>query len=55
MSLDKVNEYAKVSKLTVDQNGGIISGELIEDGSGKYEVFVPLQFLRIMDLRILFS
>ena len=26
LSLDKVNEYAKVSKLTVDQNGGIISG-----------------------------
>ena len=39
LSLDKVNEYAKVSKLTVDQNGGIISGELIEDGSGKYERF----------------
>ena len=39
LSLDKVNEYAKVSKLTVDENGGIISGELIEDGSGKYERF----------------
>ena len=39
LSLDKVNEYAKVSKLTVDKNGGIISGELIEDGSGKYERF----------------
>jgi Bacterial protein of unknown function (DUF839) len=39
LSLDKVNEYAKVSKLTVDENGVIISGELIEDGSGKYERF----------------
>ena len=39
LSLDKVNEYAKISKLTVDKNGGIISGELIEDGSGKYERF----------------
>jgi hypothetical protein len=39
LSLDKVNEYAKISKITVDKNGGIISGELIEDGSGKYERF----------------
>ena len=39
LSLDKVNEYAKISKLTVDKKGGIISGELIEDGSGKYERF----------------
>ena len=39
LSLDKVNEYAKISKITVDENGGIISGELIEDGSGKYERF----------------
>lgn len=39
LALDKVNEYAKVSKLTVDENGRIISGELIEDGSGKYERF----------------
>ena len=39
LSLDKVNEYAKISKLTLDKNGGIISGELIEDGSGKYERF----------------
>ena len=39
LSLDKVNEYAKVSKLTVDKNGRIAFGELIEDGSGKYERF----------------
>jgi hypothetical protein len=39
LDLDKVNEYAKVSKLTVDKTGRIISGELIEDGSGKYERF----------------
>jgi len=39
LTLDKVNEYAKVSKLTVDENGRIISGELMEDGSGKYERF----------------
>jgi uncharacterized protein DUF839 len=39
LALDEVNEYAKVSKLTVDENGRIISGELIEDGSGKYERF----------------
>ena len=39
LSLDKVNEYAKISKLTVDKNGAIISGELIEDGSGKYQRF----------------
>ena len=39
LALDKVNEYAKVSKLTVDKTGRIISGELIEDGSGKYERF----------------
>jgi hypothetical protein len=39
LALDKVNEYAKVSKITVDENGRIISGELIEDGSGKYERF----------------
>lgn len=38
-ALDKVNEYAKVCKITVDENGRIISGELIEDGSGKYERF----------------
>jgi Bacterial protein of unknown function (DUF839) len=39
LALDEVNEYAKVSKLTVDKTGMIISGELIEDGSGKYERF----------------
>jgi Bacterial protein of unknown function (DUF839) len=39
MALDEVNEYAKVSKITVDESGRIISGELIEDGSGKYERF----------------
>jgi hypothetical protein len=39
LALDKVNEYAKVSKITVDEKGRIISGELIEDGSGKYERF----------------
>jgi hypothetical protein len=39
LALDKVDEYAKVSKITVDENGRIISGELIEDGSGKYERF----------------
>ncbi|HET7643755.1 MAG TPA: hypothetical protein VFK40_09625, partial [Nitrososphaeraceae archaeon] len=39
LSLDDVNEYAKVSKLTIDENGKVISGELIEDGSGKYERF----------------
>ena len=39
LALDKVNEYAKVSKLTVDEQGRIVFGELIEDGSGKYERF----------------
>ena len=39
LALDEVNEYAKVSKITVDENGRIISGELIENGSGKYERF----------------
>lgn len=39
LAVGEVNEYAKVSKLTVDENGRIISGELIEDGSGKYERF----------------
>ena len=29
LSLDEVNEYAKVSKLTVDKNGRIVFGELI--------------------------
>lgn len=39
LALDKVNEYTKVSQLTVDKNGRIVFGELIEDGSGKYERF----------------
>ena len=39
LALDKVNEYAKVSKLMVDENGKIVFGELIEDGSGNYELF----------------
>jgi hypothetical protein len=35
LALDKVNEYAKVSKLTVDEQGRILFGELIEDGIRK--------------------
>lgn len=31
-------EYAKVSKLTMNRNGSVLSGELIENGSGKYNV-----------------
>jgi hypothetical protein len=31
-------EYAKVSKLTLNRNGSLLSGKLIENGSGKYNV-----------------
>ena len=31
-------EYAKVSKLTLYRNGSILSGKLIENGTGKYDV-----------------
>jgi Bacterial protein of unknown function (DUF839) len=31
-------EYAKVSKLTLNRNGSVLSGKLIENGSGKYNV-----------------
>ena len=46
LALDKVNEYAKVSKITIDENGRVISGELIEDGSGKYERFCSATIFR---------
>jgi len=31
-------DYAKVSKLTLNRNGSVLSGKLIENGSGKYNV-----------------
>jgi len=31
-------EYAKVSELTLNPNGSVVSGKLIENGSGKYDV-----------------
>ena len=46
LALDKVNEYAKVSKITIDENGRVIAGELIEDGSGKYERFCSATIFR---------
>ena len=32
-------EYAKVSKLTLNTNGSVLAGKLIENGTGKYNVF----------------
>jgi hypothetical protein len=32
-------EYAKVSKLTLNGSGAVLSGKLLESGSGKYNVF----------------
>ena len=46
LALDKVNEYAKVSKITIDENGRVISGELIENGTGKYERFCSATIFR---------
>ena len=38
MDHDEDGEYAKVSKLTLNRNGSVLSGQLIENGSGKYNV-----------------
>jgi secreted PhoX family phosphatase len=32
-------EFAKISKLTLDTNGSVLGGKLIENGTGKYNVF----------------
>ena len=52
LALDKVNEYSKVSKLTVNENGRIVFGELIEDGSCKYECFCSVTISSEMNSRI---
>lgn len=46
LALDIVNEYAKVSKITINENGRVISGELIENGTGKYERFCSATIFR---------
>ena len=35
---DEDGQYAKVSKLTLNRSGSLLSGKLIENGSGKYDV-----------------
>ncbi|MDX1371638.1 MAG: DUF839 domain-containing protein [Nitrososphaeraceae archaeon] len=37
LALDDVNEYSKISKITANKNGQILSGQLLEDGSGHFE------------------
>ena len=37
LKISNVNEYAKISKITTDNEGRVIFGKLLEDGSGNYQ------------------
>ncbi|MGD1837239.1 MAG: alkaline phosphatase PhoX [Nitrososphaeraceae archaeon] len=37
LRINNVNEYAKISKITIDKEGRVIFGKLLENGSGEYQ------------------